>query len=147
MANPTIRCRIVTPTQQLLDEQAVYISVPAWDGLFGVQPGAAPLVAQLGSGELRVDFPGGSSGGSRSYFVESGFVRLADDELIVLADEAIPAENIIASESEAEVGEADRMSVDISSRDALEQAERKRHAQERSRAKLAVARKHRGKGI
>ncbi len=43
MAQKTFRCKVVTPTASLLDEPVAYASVPAWDGLFGVLPGRAPI--------------------------------------------------------------------------------------------------------
>ena len=53
----TFRCTIVSPTNQLLDGEITYASIPLWDGLMGILPGRAPIVASLGTGELRVDFP------------------------------------------------------------------------------------------
>ena len=67
----TIQCKLITPTDCILEEEISHAVIPAWDGLFGVLPGRAPIVAKLGLGELRLDFPdqGGDKkthGGSRS---------------------------------------------------------------------------------
>ena len=46
-----LNCRVVTPTEELLSEPITHAQIPAWDGLFGVLPGHAPFVAELGIGE------------------------------------------------------------------------------------------------
>jgi len=108
LASKTFRCRLVTPTASLVDDAVVYASVPAWDGLFGVQTGRAPILARLGVGELRLDFPdvkGG--GGSRSFLIEGGFVRMAQNELTVLAERATAAETITEQDADVELRRAD----------------------------------------
>lgn len=105
MAN-TITCRLVTPSQELLNEEVVYASVPQHDGLVGCQHGTSPLVAQLGIGKLRLDFPSEAGGGSREYFIDGGFLKMANNELVILAERAIAAEEIIESEARAELAEA-----------------------------------------
>jgi F-type H+-transporting ATPase subunit epsilon len=104
LAAKTFRCRLVTPTASLVDDAVVYASVPAWDGLFGVLPGRAPILARLGVGELRIDFPdvkGG--GGSRSFLIEGGFVRMVRNELTILAERATAAETITEADAQAEL--------------------------------------------
>ncbi len=96
----------MTPDQELLNEEVVYASVPQHDGLVGFQHGSSPLVAKLGLGKLRLDFPSESGGGSRMYFLEGGFLKMANNELIILAERAIAAEEIIESEARAELAEA-----------------------------------------
>ena len=105
MAN-LITCRLVTPSEELLNEEVLYASVPQHDGLVGCQHGTSPLVAQLGIGKLRLDFPSDAGGGSREYFIDGGFIKMADNELIILAERAIAAEEIIESEARAELAEA-----------------------------------------
>ncbi|QOJ00697.1 MAG: F0F1 ATP synthase subunit epsilon [Phycisphaeraceae bacterium] len=109
MAKKTFRCRVVTPTASLLDESAVHVQVPAWDGSMGVLPGRAALLARLGIGELRVDFADGSKGegGSRSYFVDGGVARMAGSELMILAERAVPVESLDASAAQAELRAAE----------------------------------------
>ena len=149
MASPkALTCRVVTPTQQLLDDAIVYASIPAWDGLMGVLPGHAPMVAQLGTGELKLEFPkDAKGGGDRSYFVSGGFVQIADNTLIVLADEATPAEELTEAEARAELAEAEARKPDPAAPDKGQAAEAVRTAQEKARTKLRIAQSRRGKGI
>ncbi len=109
MATKTFLCKLVTPTAKLLDEPVTYASVPAWDGLFGVLPNRAPIVAKLGLGELKLDFPdkgGPHNGGSRSYLLEDGFVQMVENRLTVLAGKAIPVETLNLAEAQAELSAA-----------------------------------------
>ncbi len=108
MATKTFQCRLITPTAKLLDEAVTYASVPAWDGLFGVLANRAPIVAKLGLGELRLEFPdkSGSAGGERSYLVQDGFAQMVDNRLTILAGRAIPVESLNLGEAQAELSAA-----------------------------------------
>ncbi len=100
----TFRCKLVTPTASLMDEAVTYASVPAWDGLFGVLPGRAPILARLGLGELRVEPAEGSKAGTgKSFFIEGGFVQMAGDQLTVLAERATPADKLNTADAEAQL--------------------------------------------
>ena len=99
----TFRCKVVTPTAALIDEDVTYASVPAWDGLFGVLPGRAPILARLGVGELKLTPADAASGAEKSFVVEGGFVQMAENTLTVLAEKAAPAESLSVSVAEAEV--------------------------------------------
>lgn len=104
MANEML-CTLVTPSASLLDEPVTYASVPLWDGLMGFLPGRAPILARVGLGELTLRFPDSKKGGggTRSYYIEDGFVQMADNRLRILADKAIPAEEITRADAEAEL--------------------------------------------
>lgn len=105
VAKKSFRCRVVTPSASLVDHQVVYASIPAWDGALGVQPGRAPILARLGIGELRLDYPDTDKGpgGSRTFVVDGGFVRMVNDQLTVLAEAAFAAESLSASEVEGQL--------------------------------------------
>lgn len=143
-----LSCRVVTPTAQLLDEPVTHAQIPAWDGLFGVLPGHAPIVAKLGTGELRLEFPAEThGGGDRSFYVSGGFVQVADDRIIVLADEAVPAESLVEADAKAELAEAEARTVSPDAPDKAAAAEQIALDRDRARAKLRLAQAKRGKGI
>ncbi len=100
----SFQCTIVTPARQVLDEQVTYVSVPAHDGLMGVAPHRAPLVAKLGVGALRLDPVGG--GASRWYYIGGGFVQMNDNRLTLLANEATEADKLNREEAQAALKEA-----------------------------------------
>ena len=98
------QCTVVTPEQQVIDEQVTQAIVPAHDGQVGILTGRAPLLVKLGVGELRLDAAAG--GQSRRFFIEGGIAQMKDDRLTILTDEAIPAAEISADEARAALAEA-----------------------------------------
>lgn len=134
----TIRCMIVTPTGSLFDESVTYASVPAWDGQMGVMTGGSPVLAKLGAGSLRLDFP---EGGSRWYLLDGGFAQFREDELTLLSETAVPAEVLSQKEGEAELAEANARVSQHGADQALVQRQ-----QARALAKIALARDHAGRG-
>jgi F-type H+-transporting ATPase subunit epsilon len=110
VATKSFRCKLVTPSAGLVDDKCVYASVPMFDGLLGVMPGRAPMLMKLGMGELRLDFADdakiqgtGSKGGSRTFLVDGGFVKMANDELTILAEKAWATETLTRADAETEL--------------------------------------------
>ena len=128
---------LVTPEQQVLDGDVTYASIPAHDGQIGLMPGRAPLVAKLGDGALRLDF---TEGGSRWFFVGGGFAQMKDDKLSLVADEAMPADEIVVSTADADMKAA---LAKIAHTD--EEIDRKLRAIDRARKLVAVHDKGDGK--
>lgn len=139
MAKKSFRCKLVTPTAALVDDQVKYASIPAWDGLMGVLPGRAPILARLGLGELRLDFADTEKGqgGSRAFLVEDGFVKMAGDELTILAEKAVPAENLTMADAEAELRAAQSGTPTASTPEArAAELEKRNKDRQRARAKM-----------
>jgi len=80
----TFRCAIVTPTEQILDEEVTEVEFPQWDGQRGVLHSAAPFVGRLGVGRLRIRT---TSNGEKTFLLNGGFAELHDDKLVLVADE------------------------------------------------------------
>ncbi|GAB5496106.1 MAG: hypothetical protein Phyf2KO_11860 [Phycisphaerales bacterium] len=145
----TIRCKLITPEAALIDDEVAYAAVPAWDGLIGMTKGGAPLVAKLGMGNLRLDFPdsGGAKGGSRWYYLEEGFMKFANNELTILASAAVPAENLIEEDCAKELKTAETRVVPDDAKDKLAEMDKITKARNAARAKLSLARSFKHKGI
>lgn len=146
MADKSFAIRLVTPAGKLLDGQATYASVPAHDGLMGFQPNRAPIVFELGLGELRVDFAQdgkNTGGGSRSYLVEDGFAQMANNKLTVLTTKAWPVEELEASAAQAELAAVEAKKAGHT----IKEVEAHTKDRERAVAKLRLARGAAGKGI
>ncbi len=147
----TFTCTIVSPTEQLLDDEVTFASIPLWDGLMGVLPGRAPLVAALGTGALRIDFPneGGAEGGSRYYFIDGGVCKMGDGKLTIVAESAIPAERLVTAEAREELQQAESMRIEDETDPEKRRVarERRAHAIEAARQKLRLAESRAGKGI
>ena len=101
---------IVTPEQQVLDETVTQAILPAHDGQIGILTGRAPLLVKLGQGPLQLDLAGqqGRAGGgpSRRFYVEGGIAQMKDNNLTVVTQMAVPAEEISAETARAELAEA-----------------------------------------
>jgi F-type H+-transporting ATPase subunit epsilon len=90
MAERTLLLKILTPEATLFTGEVKKVIVPALDGELGVLPRHAPLVALLGAGELRAT----ADGTVNHYAVFGGYMRVAKDEVLVLAESAESREKI-----------------------------------------------------
>ena len=91
MAGDSIRLVVVTPVRQLLSESVTDVQLPGADGYLGVLPGHAPLITELGIGELTYRTAGGQTG---LLAVIRGFAEVLPDRVAVLAETAERAEEI-----------------------------------------------------
>ena len=91
MAANFVQLVVVTPERQLLGEPITEVQLPGADGYLGVLPGHAPLITELGIGELTYRTTGGQSG---LLAVIRGFAEVLPDRVSVLAEIAERAEDI-----------------------------------------------------
>src|SRR5437016_13495223 len=89
MAGDSIQLVVVTPVRQLLNESVTEVQLPGADGYLGVLPGHAPLITELGIGELTYRVAGGQTG---LLAVIRGFADVLPDRVSVLAETAERAE-------------------------------------------------------
>jgi len=97
-----LRCIIVTPEATVLDATCDFVALPLFDGEAGIAPGRAPLIGRLGYGELRVRKAGETS----HYYVDGGFVQVADNLVSVLTNRAIPATALDTSTAQQQLDAA-----------------------------------------
>jgi F-type H+-transporting ATPase subunit epsilon len=129
-----LRLVVVTPETTLLDESVEAVRLPLYDGMIGLLPGRAPMVGRLGFGEMTVR----TGGAEKVWFVDGGFVQVADNVASVLTNRAVPPDRLDAAEAERKLAEANALHpMTESGTDAKERE------QERQRRTLAVARKSR----
>jgi F-type H+-transporting ATPase subunit epsilon len=129
-----LRCNVVTPTESVLDSEAIYVEFPAWDGQKGVAPGAAPFLVRLGEGRLRIEKTGG---GADVFLVDGGFAQMNGGTLTILADGATPAASISAADAEKELTAAASEGLKSGSLESRAAAE---HRQRLAYARVALAR-------
>lgn len=48
----SLKLRVITPKQLLVDEDVLEVSLPGLEGLLGILPGHRPLLVTLGDGDL-----------------------------------------------------------------------------------------------
>src|SRR6202162_6309460 len=92
MLPESIELIIVTPERQLLREAVVETTLPGADGCLGILPGHAPLITELGIGELTYRAKGASEPGRLA--IISGFAEVLGDRGTVLAGNAERPEEI-----------------------------------------------------
>jgi len=80
-----IRLEIVTPTTDVVNEDAQIVMAPGSLGEFGVLTGHTPFMTSLKIGEIRYT---DTSGTERHVFVSGGFAEALPDKVTVLAESA-----------------------------------------------------------
>jgi F-type H+-transporting ATPase subunit epsilon len=98
MLPDSIELVVVTPERQLLRERTVEVTLPGADGTLGILPGHAPLITELGIGELTYRAKGSSEVGHLALM--SGFTEVLGDRVTVLAEIAERPEEIDVSRAE-----------------------------------------------
>lgn len=83
---------LVSPERLLLSVQASQVSLPGAEGDMGVLPGHAPMIASLRPGVIEVE--GEIDADEARIFVGGGVIEVAQDRLVVLADEALPVSQL-----------------------------------------------------
>jgi F-type H+-transporting ATPase subunit epsilon len=92
MLPESIELVIVTPERQLLRQKAVEVQLPGESGYLGILPGHAPLITELGIGELSYHDSSGKE--SEHMAIIRGFAEVLSDRVTVLAETAERAEEI-----------------------------------------------------
>ncbi|MBM4071560.1 MAG: ATP synthase F1 subunit epsilon [Planctomycetes bacterium] len=122
---------VVTPEKALLDEPADFVALPMVDGELGVLPGRAPLIGQLGFGEMRMTM--GTT--TRRLYADGGFAQVRDNVVTVLTPRAIPAEEIKLEDARNALQAAQAAPATPETQD------EKIKAQQRARAQVRMAQK------
>ena len=73
-----LQVRLVTPDRILVDETADAVELPSKSGYMEALYGHAPLLAELGVGEVRLH---GGSSGDEVFFVAWGFVEVLPERV------------------------------------------------------------------
>ena len=101
----SLNVRVVSAEQVVFEGEAAAVVAPAWDGQVGILPGHAPMLALIGAGALNLERVGG---GSDTYYVAAGVLKVERDQVTVLAEfasteplESIPESAVIVPEDVA----------------------------------------------
>ena len=85
-----LRVRLVTPERVLFESTAAAVELPGRTGYMEVLYGHAPLLTELGAGDVRLH---GSPQGDEIYNVSWGFAEVLPERVTILANDALkPAE-------------------------------------------------------
>ncbi|MFI4877127.1 MAG: ATP synthase F1 subunit epsilon [Blastopirellula sp. JB062] len=99
-----LKCIVVTPEETALETTAEFVALPLFDGEIGIAPSHSPMIGRLGYGEMRIV----SGGKTTRYYVDGGFVQVANDEVNVLTGKALPAESVSKADAEEQLQNAMR---------------------------------------
>lgn len=133
---------IVTPVRQLLRVRGVEVTLPGANGYLGILPGHAPLMTELGIGELT--YREKDKGQADPVSVIRGFAEVLQDRVTVLAETAELAAEIDLERAEAAKARAEKR---LASGDTNIDWDRVTVALQRALIRIQVARKHRGVSV
>ena len=98
--------RLVTAERVLLDATAEAVELPSMSGYLEALYGHAPLLAELGAGEVRLH---GGTSGDQKFFVAWGFVEVLPERVTILADTALHPNEIDVNEARKELAEGEKL--------------------------------------
>jgi F-type H+-transporting ATPase subunit epsilon len=98
--------RLVTPDRVLVDTTAEAVELPSMSGYLEALYGHAPLLAELGAGEVRLH---GGNSGDQKFFVAWGFVEVLPERVTILAETALHPNEIDVNVARQEIAEAENL--------------------------------------
>jgi F-type H+-transporting ATPase subunit epsilon len=120
---------LVSPARLVFSGEADQVDVPGAEGDFGVLPGHAPFISMLRPGILTIR--AGSE--AKRFFVRNGFAEVNPAGLTVLAETAMPVEEVDVAALQAEIRTIEKAMVE-----AKDEAERWKHAEVLEQIKNAL---------
>lgn len=106
MSTSGLQVSVVTPEETILEVSADFVALPLFDGEIGIQSKHSPMIGRLGYGELRLK--NGSE--TTTYYVDGGFVQVADDQVAILTNRAMKLDELDASAAQKQLSEGLAMS-------------------------------------
>jgi F-type H+-transporting ATPase subunit epsilon len=98
----TFHFDLVSPEQLVFSGEVEHVVVPGTEGEFGVFAGHAPVVAMLKPGILRILGPN-----EQRILVVGGFAEVSPEGLTVLADRAVPVDEVDPAVLAGEIKDAE----------------------------------------
>ena len=95
----SLRCVVVTPEETVLDTTADFIALPLFDGEVGISLHHSPMIGRMGYGELRIK----SGSETNRFYVDGGFVQVADNVVSVLTNRSLAAESVDVEAAEEQL--------------------------------------------
>ena len=141
MAEPTsneLRVRLVTPARTLFNATADAVELPAKNGYMEVLYGHAPLLAELGAGDVRLHGAKGENLEPEQIFnVNWGFVEVLPERVTILAQDALKPEEIDTNRAQKQLDRG--MKLWNEAGDSEEAYDHALHVISEAEAKLATA--------
>ena len=99
----SFQLEIVTPEKLVVRDRAEEVQIPGRDGYLGVLPGHAPLISELGSGEISYR----SGGQLHRFSMAWGFAEVLPDRVTVLAETVERANEIDVPRAQQSLAKAE----------------------------------------
>ncbi|MCA9141737.1 MAG: ATP synthase F1 subunit epsilon [Planctomycetaceae bacterium] len=99
-----LNCIVVTPEKTALETKAEFVAMPLYDGEIGILPGHSPMIGRLGYGEMRIR----AGGKETRYYVDGGFVQVADNVVSILTNRAVLGTNLDAAAAREQLAAANK---------------------------------------
>ncbi len=123
---------LVTPDRLMLSTYVNMVVVPGGEGDFGVLPGHAPLISTVRPGTVNIYKDNKISG---RFFVAGGFAEVSEERCTVLAEEAVPINEIVREDV---LGRIDRARTKLEAGKTLEERRAHGHVLDAAEAMLAA---------
>jgi F-type H+-transporting ATPase subunit epsilon len=99
----TFQLEIVTPEKMVVRDAAEEAQIPGRNGYIGVLPGHAPLITELGAGEITYS----RDGQAQRFSVAWGFAEILPDRVTVLAETVERADEIDINRAQESLSKAE----------------------------------------
>nr|WP_210283953.1 F0F1 ATP synthase subunit epsilon [Aureimonas phyllosphaerae] len=113
---------MVSPERLLLSEQVSAVVAPGSEGYFTAMPGHAPFMTTLKPGVVQATL---ANGGERRIFVQGGFADINPEGFTLLAEHAMPVEEIDAAELDQQIRNTEEDVADATDATVRSRAERR----------------------
>lgn len=101
----TLTCDIVTPAKKLFTSECHMVVVPGVEGEMGFLVNHAQLMSTLADGTVRV--LSDASTVAQRFALQGGYVQVTGGKVIILADRALPVEDIDLDDVRAKISAAE----------------------------------------
>jgi len=128
----SFQLEIVTPEKLVVRDTADEVHIPGRNGYIGVLPGHAPLITELGAGEISYR----SSGQLHRFSMAWGFAEVLPDRVTILAETVERADEIDAKRAQESLAKAEES---LKSAQSEEDFDKSLGRIERAQARIDVA--------
>ena len=85
----SLKLKVISPTELLVDEEVLEVSLPSLEGYLGILPGHRPLFVALGRGLLAYKM----SNKQNELHVQGGYAEIFPDRMLVFTEKAKDEKN------------------------------------------------------
>ena len=119
MAEP-FQFELVSPEKLLMSEAVIQVVVPGSEGDFAILKGHAPVMSTLKPGVVEIQI---NDKDQQRIFVRGGFAEAGPDSLTILAEKAIPLDELDADALAQEIRNAEEDVTDAKTDEARDKAQ------------------------